>query len=74
MPNVTISIDEELIKAGRQYAKNHNLSLNALIRKLLKQTVENSNKNWLEGCFGLMDMAKADSKGEKWLREDLYNA
>ena len=73
MPNITISIHEKLLKMGRKYAKIHQTSLNALIRKLLSQTVESSSGYWLEECFELMDKAKANSKGKRWSREELYD-
>jgi len=31
MPNITISIDEKLLKFGREYAEKHHTSVNALI-------------------------------------------
>ena len=74
MPNITISLSEDLINAGRQYAKKHNTSLNNIIRKQLEQTVKSqSHESRLEECFDLMDRAKGNSKGEKWNREDLYD-
>ena len=73
MPNITISLDEELLKSGRKYAEKHQTSLNALIRKLLEDTVRLQSDDWLEECFKLMDRAKANSKGRKWQREDLYD-
>ncbi len=73
MSNITISIDDKLLKKCREYAKNHNTSLNALIRRLLSQTVENVSKDWVDECFALMDRAKANTKGKKWKREDLYD-
>lgn len=73
MPNVTISLDEDLLKAGRQYAKEHNTSMNALIRRLLEQTVKFRSNDWLDECFSIMDRAKADSRGQRWKREDLYD-
>ncbi len=73
MPNITISLDEELIKKGRQYAAKHKTSINALIRKYLKQTVASQSDDWLDECFGLMDNAGGDSKGKRWQREDLYD-
>lgn len=73
MPNITISLDEELIKKGRQYAAKHKTSINALIRKYLKQTVVTQSDDWLDGCFGMMDNAGGDSKGKRWKREDLYD-
>ena len=73
MPNITISIDEDLLKAGREYAKKHNTSVNALIRKLLEQNVRSQSADWIDECFKLMDQAKVNSLGKKWKREDLYD-
>ena len=73
MPNITISLDEDLIKSGRQYAEKHQTSLNALIRNMLEQTVRLQSEIWLEECFKLMDRANANSGGQRWKREDLYN-
>ncbi len=73
MPNITISLDEDLLKAGREYARRHQTSMNALIRKLLAQTVTPQSNNWLDACFELMDQAEADSGGAHWKREDLYD-
>ena len=73
MPNITISLDEDLLKAGREYARRHQTSMNALIRKLLAQTVTLQSNNWLDACFELMDQAKANSGGAHWKREDLYD-
>ena len=73
MPNITISLDEDLLKSGRRYAEKHQTSMNALIRNLLEQTVKAQSDNWLKECFRLMDRAKANSKGKRWKREDLYD-
>ncbi len=73
MANVTISIDDKLLKEGREYARVHGISLNSLIRQLLAKTVKPAETAWLQECFNLMDRADADSKGEKWSREDLYD-
>ena len=35
-----IPIDEDILKAGREYAKKHHISFNALIRRLIKQTIQ----------------------------------
>jgi hypothetical protein len=74
MPNITISLDEELLKSGRRYAEAHQTSMNALIRKLLEQTVRLQSEDWFEECFNLMDRANGNSEGRKWNREELYNA
>ena len=73
MPNITISLDENLLKISRRYAGKHRTSLNALIRKFLEQNVKCDSNDWLEECFRLMDQADGSSKGERWKREDLYD-
>jgi hypothetical protein len=72
MENITIALDEEVIKAGRAYAQERNTSLNGLIHSLLEQTVMPASKHWLDKCFELMDQAQAHSRGATWKREDLY--
>jgi hypothetical protein len=73
MPNITISIDEQLLKSGRQYAEKHQTSINALIRSMLEQKVKSGSDQWLEECFQLMDRANANSQGKRWTRKDLYD-
>ena len=74
MPNVTLSIDEKTLKASREYAKKHNISLNALIRQMLAQRVAwGSSSEWLDECFTKMDAAAGDSKGQTWSRDELYD-
>lgn len=73
MPNITISLEEDLVKSGRRYAEKHGTSLNALIRKTLKQTVQSESGDWLDECFELMDQANGGSKGKSSKRGDLYD-
>ena len=75
MPNVTLSIDEETLAAGRQYARSHNTSLNRLIRHLLHNAVSDQarRKNWQARFFAHADAAGGDSKGKKWSRGELYD-
>ena len=72
MKNITLSIEEGVLQAGREYARKHNMSLNSLVRRLLEQTVLKSSTQWLAETFQLMDKARATSRGKKWKREDLY--
>ena len=37
MPNITLSLDADLMRRGRDYAQTHGTSLNALIRRLLDE-------------------------------------
>ena len=73
MPNITISIDEKLLKFGREYAEKHHTSVNALIRNLLEQTVKSDSTQWLDHAWALMDLRDARSRGKRWKREDLYD-
>ncbi|NKB66083.1 MAG: hypothetical protein GKR89_03390 [Candidatus Latescibacteria bacterium] len=72
MKNITIALDEELIKAGREYAQKHNISLNGLICLLLEQKVVPTSTHWLDECFELMDKAQIQSSSVEWKRDDLY--
>ena len=72
MKNITLSMDEETLKAGRVYAQRHNLSFNDLVRKLVEQTVLPAKNLWLEDTFALMDALNVSSEGRSWTREELY--
>ena len=45
MKNITLSIDEDILQAGREYARVHDMSFNVLVRKLIEQTVEEYLEN-----------------------------
>jgi hypothetical protein len=72
MKNITLALDERIIQKGRKYARNHNLTLNGLVRKLLEQTVAEDSQNWLAECYKLMDTVRISKRVKKWKREDLY--
>lgn len=72
MRNITLSIDDEVLKAGRDYARDHDLSFNSLVRRLIEQAVVTGKGRWLEDTFRLMDSIDASSAGETWTREELY--
>jgi hypothetical protein len=74
MKNITLSMDERTLKAGREYAKMHGLSFNDLVRRLVEQTVFSSGSHWLDDVFTLMDNVEASSQGRSWTREELYRA
>lgn len=74
MANITLSIDESLICAGRALAEKQATSLNGLIRTLLERQVEESSGIWLEEAFRLMDQTKGNSQGKTWRREELYRS
>ncbi|MGH9394206.1 MAG: DUF6364 family protein [Terriglobales bacterium] len=72
MKNITLSIDEETLAAGRAYAKRHNTSLNQLVRDLLRRNVVEDREAKIKEMFRLMDEHPGDSHGWKWNREEIY--
>jgi len=72
MKNITLSIDDDILQAGREYARDHNISFNVLVRRLVEQTVVKKNDSWLQDTFSLMDTVSISSGNEKWTREELY--
>ena len=72
MKNVTLSIDEQLLQAGREYARKHNISFNVLVRHLVKQTVVQQSNQWLEDIFSLMDKWDPPSDLTAWDRGDQH--
>ena len=72
MKNITLSIDEDILQAGRDYARSHDMSFNVLVRKLIEQTVIPQKEKWLTDTFSLMDKVNTSSNGKKWSREELY--
>jgi len=70
--NITLSMDEKTLKAGREYARKHNISFNVLVRKLVEQTVLSSKDQWLEDTFSLMDKLHVSSENMTWTREELH--
>ncbi len=74
MKNITLAIDDDTLKVGREYAKKHNMSFNAMVRKLIQQTVRSDSTQWLDDTYALMDRLNVSSANEKWTREDLHRA
>lgn len=72
MKNITLSIDDSILQAGRDYARSHNMSFNVLVRRLIEQTVIPRKEKWLDDTFSLMDRVNVSSDGIKWTREELY--
>ena len=72
MKNITLSMDEKLLKAGRDYARKHNVSFNVLVRILVEQNVLSTKDQWLDDTFSLMDKLNVSSENVTWTREELY--
>lgn len=72
MKNITLSIPEDLIKQGRDYASKHGTTLNALIRKLLRSTVQPDQKTKASQIIQEMEKLKSPVDTITWKRDDLY--
>ncbi len=71
--NITLSIDEDLLEAGRKYAQEHDMSFNALVRDLVSRTVKPGSSAWVTELFDKVEKAQGNSGGYKWCREDAYD-
>ncbi|MBA2432532.1 MAG: hypothetical protein H0V56_10525 [Chthoniobacterales bacterium] len=73
MRNVTLSVDDEILRQARAYAQRHGTTLNQMIRELLERTVTApAGDSPLEESFRLAD--GADSRGWKWNRSEIYDS
>ncbi|MCH7944658.1 MAG: hypothetical protein IIC73_01395 [Armatimonadetes bacterium] len=73
MKNVTISMDEGLLKAAREYAAKQGISFQALVRKLVKQTVRPDPVESLQEVWDYADSHGIRSKGKYLTREEAHD-
>ncbi len=71
MKNVTLSIPDDLLAKSRDYAMEHNTSLNQMIRDYLSSRVLKDQKKGTESLFKHMDSVEVKTN-IKWTRDDLY--
>ncbi len=71
MPNITLSIPEDLLKNGRKYAQQRGTSLNGLVRELLAETVFKPTEA-VDSMIHRLRESTGDSKGIKIQREELH--
>ena len=78
--NITLSIDEEVVKAVRIYAAKRDTSINALVREYLKklasQEEESQEQRREMARKELIELSKrstAEMGSYKWNREELYD-
>lgn len=75
--NLTISVDQEIVHRARARATAERTSVNALLRELLKDYAEVSNR-YAEATAALLAISdEADSgsgpEGRTWTREEIYD-
>jgi len=71
MANVTLSIDDDLLKRGRNYARARGTSLNSLVRMLLTDAVSPPDSS-VDSMVERLRQSSGDSKGIKFTREELH--
>jgi hypothetical protein len=75
MANVTLTVDEDLLKQARIRALEQDTSVNALVRGYLEEYVgRGPRREGMAGFLALTESAHAGSGpgGRSWTREQLY--
>ena len=75
MPNITLAIDEELLGKARNYADRKGTTVNALVRELLGETIDQDKRREeaRRGLLELIDNSTARMGPDfKWNREEIY--
>jgi hypothetical protein len=75
MPNITLAIDEELLGKARDYADRKGTTVNALVRELLGETIDQDKRREeaRRGLLELIDNSTARLGPDfKWNREEIY--
>jgi hypothetical protein len=76
VPNIAMSLDNELIKKARKIAIDKDTSLTGLIRKYLQELVEQeeqSNATAAAELESLFRQSKAVVGRKTWSRDDLHD-
>ncbi len=74
MTNVTLSVDQEVLKQARILALQQGTSVNAVIRDFLKNYIA-SNQRYQQVTERILEQAECsqfESNGRKWTRDELY--
>jgi plasmid stability protein len=74
MANLTITVDEELLKRARLRALREGTSVNRLLRERLESYVEDDRRRRkaIQGLLRLSRSARSGSGGRRLSREDVY--
>ena len=74
MANVTLKVDDEILKKARELASRRNTSINAIVRQTLEDLVtkDRSRKAALEGLESLWQKTRARIGKKKWTRDELH--
>jgi len=76
MKNITLAIEEELLKKARALASRRHTTLNAIVRSLLGHEVEQEDRiaNAKAGLRRLMEESTLDMGPDyRWNRQEIYD-
>lgn len=72
--NLTLSVDEEIVRLARQRAEALGTSVNQMVREYLEQVAGKSKNDALADEFvRLSRLSNGNSRGWKFNREELYD-
>ena len=74
MKNITLAIDEKLLKDVRKYAAEHDTSVNAIVREKLAEVVAPKKRvaDALKRMEAIADEAGMEVGPITWTRDDIY--
>jgi len=75
MSNLTITVDDEVLKQARMRALQEGTSVNAELRRYL-EVYSGETKDYRKIATDILELAKksnCSSRGRKWTREDIYD-
>jgi hypothetical protein len=73
--NITMAIDDKLLKKARKIAVDKDTTVTGLIRKYLETLVlceESTKKETISELSTLLDRSEAVIGNQKWIRDDLH--
>jgi len=74
MANLTITVDEQVLKNARILALEEGTSVNAILREHLERYAGKNNQ-YEQATANILKIAKqskSSSQGERWTRDELY--
>ena len=75
MTNLTITVDEEILRTARIRALEQGSSVNALLREYLESFAGRNAvyERAIQGLDAIAESTQSGSGGRRWTREDLYD-
>ncbi|HEX2257187.1 MAG TPA: DUF6364 family protein [Afifellaceae bacterium] len=74
MKNITLAVDEDVLKAVRRYAAQHETTVNGLVREHLERIAARESRahDAVERLRQLSEKSKGEVGEITWTRDDLY--